>query len=147
MNNPARSVHNCLVLHKRTQGKAAAAELSEPAADGPETSRFWSNVSGSHLVSVWAVAGLRNHSFTHHLWLKPFFFVFSEKIKVSVNDFIIKAAAVTLKVGGVHDHFLLSLLKYLNDICFFIGLNYVVLLCLCFLWTDLLHFYCRKCQK
>lgn len=29
------------------------------------------------------------------------FFVFSEQIKVSVNDFIIKAAAVTLKVSIV----------------------------------------------
>ena len=35
--------------------------------------------------------------------LKLFFsFVFSEQIKVSVNDFIIKAAAVTLKVSIVH---------------------------------------------
>lgn len=36
-------------------------------------------------------------------WLWPYltllFFVLSEQIKVSVNDFIIKAAAVTLKVS------------------------------------------------
>lgn len=33
------------------------------------------------------------------------FFLFSEEIKVSVNDFIIKAAAVALKVSAGHVRF------------------------------------------
>lgn len=36
-------------------------------------------------------------------FINYFFLVFTEQIKVSVNDFIIKAAAVTLKVSSVQN--------------------------------------------
>lgn len=88
--------------------------------DGTESPRSSSDASRS--------AGLMWLKSRVQSWLRLFFFVSSEQVKVSVNDFIIKAAAVTLKVSLVHNHFL-SLYFY---ILFFFLMRtiYVALFCL-----------------